>query len=69
MQAHFAHPMAPKRIRKSKPQPRVVDARNRVALSPEAMKVLGVEAGDYVVFEEREGEVVVRRVDWTVKRR
>ena len=54
--------------RKTKPQPRIIDARNRVALSPEAMKALDVETGDYVVVEVDGGEVKVRRVDWQVKR-
>ncbi|HUR61557.1 MAG TPA: hypothetical protein VM286_04255 [Candidatus Thermoplasmatota archaeon] len=33
------------------PDPRLVDARNRVALSKEAMRALDVVPGEYVTFE------------------
>jgi hypothetical protein len=32
------------------PDPRLVDPRNRVALSREVMRALDVQAGDYVTF-------------------
>jgi hypothetical protein len=40
------------------PDPRLVDARNRVALSRQAMRALDVLPGDYVTFEvEADGRV------------
>ena len=33
------------------PDPRLIDPRNRVALSREVMRTLDVQAGDYVTFE------------------
>lgn len=33
------------------PDPRLIDPRNRVALSRDVMRTLDVQAGDYVTFE------------------
>ena len=41
-----------------KPDPRLVDPRNRVALSKEVMRALDVQAGDYVTFEVDEAGTV-----------
>lgn len=51
-----------------KPQPRLVDDRNRIALTREALKALGVGTGDYVILDVREGEVCIRPVDWVVRK-
>lgn len=50
-----------------KPQPRLVDDRNRIALTKEALDALGVATGDYVVLDVGDGEVRVRPVDWVVR--
>lgn len=46
----------------AKPEPRLVDNRNRIALTKVALDALGVESGDYVVLEvEDDGSVRLRR--------
>ena len=51
------------------PDPRLVDARGRVALSRAARLALGVGPGDYVTFEvDAAGRVVLARLHITVAR-
>jgi bifunctional DNA-binding transcriptional regulator/antitoxin component of YhaV-PrlF toxin-antitoxin module len=50
------------------PSPRLIDPRNRVALTRQVRQALGVEMGDYVTFEVVEGEVFLRRLDLTIAR-
>lgn len=58
----------PQKDRVEKVVPRIIDARSRVSVSPEAMAALGVETGDYIVWEVRGKDVVVRKVDLSVRR-
>lgn len=49
------------------PDPRLVDPRNRVALSKEVMRALDVRAGDYVTFDVDElGVVRILKLSITV---
>lgn len=49
------------------PDPRLIDPRNRVALSKEVMRALDVAAGDYVTFEINEaGHVRIHKLNITV---
>lgn len=52
---------------KKSPEPRLIDNRNRIALTREALDALGVAAGDYVVVEVERGVVRVRPVEWRIK--
>jgi hypothetical protein len=50
-----------------RPDPRLVDARGRVALSRAARAALGVGPGDYVTFEvDPSGQVVLARLHISV---
>lgn len=50
-----------------KPDPRLIDPRNRVALSQAVMRALDVRAGDYVTFEVDElGIVRILKLSITV---
>lgn len=51
----------------AKPQPRLVDNRNRIALTREALDALGVGTGDYVILDVDGDEVRIRPVDWVVR--
>jgi hypothetical protein len=49
------------------PSPRLVDPRNRVALSKDVLRALDVQAGDYVTFQVAEdGTVHLRKLILTV---
>ncbi len=49
------------------PDPRLVDPRNRVALSKEVMRALDVRVGDYVTFEVDDlGVVRIMKLSITV---
>ena len=49
------------------PDPRLIDPRNRVALSKHVMRALDVRPGDYVTFEVDEGGVVrIHKLSLTV---
>ena len=49
------------------PDPRLVDPRNRVALSREVMRALDVRAGDYVTFQiDEAGAVRILKLSITV---
>jgi hypothetical protein len=54
----------PKKSDQAKPQPRLIDNRNRIALTSEAMLALGVSTGDYVVLVVEEQGVRIMPVDW-----
>jgi hypothetical protein len=46
--------------------PRLIDPRNRVALSREVMRALDVRVGDYVTFEVLADQVSLRKLVITV---
>lgn len=49
------------------PDPRLIDPRNRVALSKQVMRALDVRPGDYVTFEIDEGGIVrIHKLSLTV---
>jgi hypothetical protein len=49
------------------PDPRLIDPRNRVALSRQVMRALDVRPGDYVTFEVDEaGGVRIHKLSLTV---
>lgn len=47
-------------------KPRMIDQQKRVALPAEVLAALGLDAGDYVVFEVDGNRVSVHKVKWTV---
>lgn len=53
--------------KKAKPQPRLIDNRNRIALTAEALAALGVESGDYVVLEVEGNRAYICPVEWKKK--
>jgi hypothetical protein len=50
------------------PAPRLIDPRNRVALTRHVCEALGVAVGDYVTFEVVGEDVFLRRLDLRVAR-
>lgn len=53
----------------SDPRPRQIDAQNRVVLPSEVMKALGVNTGDYVMFEIAGAEVRLHKVRWVLDKK
>lgn len=49
-------------------KPRLIDRQNRVALPPDVLAALKLEAGDYVVFEIEDGKARLHKVKWTPER-
>ena len=53
-------------VRKPAVQPRLIDARSRVALPARILRELGVQAGDYVAFEVMHDQVFLRKLHITI---
>lgn len=49
-------------MRKPAVRPRLIDARNRVALPAGILRELGVQAGDYVAFEVLHDQVFLHKL-------
>ena len=53
---------------RTEPQPRLIDPRNRVSLTPEVMEALAVRPGNYIAFRISErGIVELYKLEWSLK--